>query len=132
MIAKQRRREQVAVDLLLVLVACLFFLAGLIALEQPRQVYPPPASSARVRSYVIGGSAVAAAIGMLVFVVLRGGRAGWLSLRRLVGVLMAGAAFPVVIGTLSAVYFGAMAAVWVGLAMGAGLVAIGATLLRRS
>lgn len=131
-VVQRREPGSVVVDLALIFLAAIVILGGLIAFEQPRQVYPAPASSARVRSYVIGGSALAVGVGILVFVVLRGGAAWWRSLCRLTGVLVAGAAFPLVIGSLSAAYFGAMAAVWAGLAMGVGLVAIGATLLRRS
>ncbi len=127
------RPGQVALDLVLVFVAGIVVLGGLIALEGPRlQVYPPPTSSERVRSYLVGAPALAAGIGIIAFVVLRGGRRGWRSLRRLTGVLAVSVIFPALIGAFNAAYFGANAAALATLAIGVGFVGVGAVLLRRS
>ncbi len=123
----------VALDLVLIFLAGLVILAGVIAFDQPRlRAYPPPPQSDRVRAYVVGGLALAAGVGILAFVVLRGERRGPRSLRRLAGVLAVGATFPALIGAFNAAYFGANAGVLAGLAMSVGLVGAGAALLRRS
>ncbi len=121
------------VDVVLVWVAGCFILGGLVALEEPHlQVYPPPPRSAWVRSYAVGGLALVAGIGIVAFVVRRGGRRGRAALRRLGGVLAVAAMFPALIAAGNAAYFGAGVVALVSLLIGVVLVVGGAILLGRT